>query len=121
MEKEKTSFGWQQISRFRPRWADDIKWENRDGVVLVKAPRTDWRGKLIRWLTGRSAQCQIEFDEIGSFVWELCDGSHTVSEIADALVQQHQLLRREAIASLLQFLSQLHQRRLVRWEEAKNK
>lgn len=108
----------QRWSRQRPCWADGVEWQNREGVVIIKVRRRDWLGRLMRWLTARDVRRQIELDEIASFVWSLCDGQHTVADIAEALMQRYQLLRREAMASLMEFLVQLHRRGLVRWEEA---
>ncbi len=110
----------QQWSRRRPRWADGVEWQQQAELVIIKVRRSDWLGRLMRWLTARDARRQIELDEIASFVWSLCDGQHTVADIADALMQRYQLLKREAMASLTEFLAQLQRRGLVRWEEAKS-
>jgi hypothetical protein len=49
----------------------------------------------------------------------LCDGQHTVGDIAEELIRRYRLMRREAITSLAEFLSQLRRRGLVGWQEAK--
>lgn len=106
---------WQQV---RPLRAEGVRWEERDGTVVITVRRTDWVGRLWGWLSSRPPLRRIELDEIGSLVWALCDGHHTVGDIADALVARYQLLRREALASLTEFLTQLRRRGLVHWEEA---
>ncbi|GBC99213.1 Coenzyme PQQ synthesis protein D [bacterium HR17] len=110
-----TELQWQQV---RPLRADGVAWEERDGVVLITVRRNDWVARLVRWFSGRPLIRRIELDEIGSLVWSLCDGQHTVSDIADRLTARYQLMRREALASLVEFLTQLRRRRLVCWEEA---
>ncbi|HDD63669.1 MAG TPA: PqqD family protein [Thermoprotei archaeon] len=52
-------------------------------------------------------------DEVGSFVWNMCDGKHTVNDIISALMEKYKLHRREAEASLLQYLNMLSQRMLI--------
>lgn len=112
---------WRHWQGVRPQRSDAVFWDERDGTVTLTVPRTDWVGRLLRWLTARPLKRRIELDEIGSLVWKLCDGQHTVGEIADALVQRYQLMRREALASLAEFLTQLRKRGAVRWEEAKER
>ncbi len=109
----------QQFSQKKPRWAEQVEWHQRDEKVIVKIRRSDWFGVLLRWLTSRPVYRQIELDEIGGFVWSLCDGFHSVSDIAQELQKRYQLSRREAFSSLAEFLSQLQKRGLIRWEEAK--
>ncbi len=109
----------QQFSQKKPRWAEQVEWQQRDEKVIVKIRRSDWFGVLLRWLTSRPVYRQIELDEIGGFVWSLCDGFHSVSDIAQELQKRYQLSRREAFSSLAEFLSQLQKRGLIRWEEAK--
>jgi len=55
----------------------------------------------------------IELDRVGAFVWELCDGSRTVKELASALAAHEKLPRREAEHSLALFLKMLAERRLL--------
>ncbi len=107
---------WQQRCPLR---RDQVEWQEREGTVLLRLRRTDWLARLMSWLVSRPLYRQVELDEIGGLVWQLCDGAHTVGDIANALQQRYQLSRREAIASLIQFLEQLHRRGLIAWEEAK--
>lgn len=109
----------QQFSQKKPRWSEQVEWQQRGEKVIVKIRRSDWFGVLLRWLTSRPVYRQIELDEIGGFVWSLCDGFHSVSDIAQELQKRYQLSRREAFSSLAEFLSQLQKRGLLRWEEAK--
>jgi hypothetical protein len=49
-------------------------------------------------------------DEVGSFVWNLCDGEHPVSALVEALVERYKLGKREAEVSLTTYLKQLGKR-----------
>ena len=110
---------WHRWQRVCPQRNGAIRWEERDGKVIITIARTDWLARFLRWLTARPLKRRIELDEIGSLVWKLCDGRHTVGEIAEELVQRYRLMRREALASLAEFLTQLRRRGLVGWQEAK--
>jgi len=56
---------------------------------------------------------RIQLDEIGSIVWELCDGEKTTKEIVDFLCQKYKLLQREAEISLSSYLNSLAKRGLI--------
>ncbi len=114
-QREDTLKQWQQR---RPQRGTQVEWREREGTVLLKVRRSDWLARLLTWLTARPVYRQVELDEVGGFVWQLCDGRHSVADIANALQERYQLSRREALASLIEFLSQLHRRGLITWEEA---
>lgn len=118
MEQEKQ---FQKFSQRRPLWFEQVEWQNLGEKVVLKIRRSDWIALLLRWLTSRPIYRQIELDEIGSFVWRLCDGSHTIADIAKALQQCYQLSRREAFASLSEFLNQLQKRGLIKFQEGNDK
>jgi hypothetical protein len=42
----------------------------------------------------------VVLDSIGAFVWQMCDGKHTISQIIKALQKKHQLTRRGRNVSL---------------------
>ena len=57
-----------------------------DGKVVVERPKPQTRGLRamvdnLRWLMSHP---RIRLDELGSFVWQRCDGVATLSEIAEA-------------------------------------
>ncbi|RLE78217.1 MAG: hypothetical protein DRJ56_00565, partial [Thermoprotei archaeon] len=56
---------------------------------------------------------KILLDKVGSFVWDLCDGEHTVEDIIRELMREYKLHRREAEASLLLYLQMLSKRALI--------
>ncbi len=113
--------GFRQFSQKRPKWLEQVEWQNLGEKVVVKVRRSDFMATLLQWLVSRPIYRQVELDEIGSFVWQLCDGSRTVNEIAESLQQRYQLERREAFASLAEFLNQLQRRGLIKFEEASEK
>jgi hypothetical protein len=56
---------------------------------------------------------KLRFDEIGSYVWELCDGKRTVDEIIQELSKKYNLTRKESEKPLLAFIDLLQKRRLL--------
>lgn len=57
-----------------------------DGKVVVERPKPQTRGLRamvdnLRWLMSHP---RIRLDDLGSFVWQRCDGAATLSEIAES-------------------------------------
>lgn len=63
--------------------------EQSNGAVFLKRPRfkSPWLNKIMVRL-GISPYVHIHLDEFGSFVWNHCNGTRPVSEIADKLHKQ---------------------------------
>lgn len=84
------------------------KWERgEDGLVRILIPR--FTGRLLgRWLMPRLKKpyFKLKLDEIGSFIWERCDGMRTGEEIAGLLAKQFPDLE-DASNRLGQFLAML--------------
>ncbi len=55
-------------------------------VIIVPHPENWLTRKLLP--KPKSPAGRIHLDEIGTFVWEKCDGSHTVQEICEAMVAE---------------------------------
>jgi hypothetical protein len=97
-----------------------VKYELTDDGAALEVPITVRKGAgiLLRIMSfGAKASVpeakRIELDGIGAFVWELCDGTRSVKEIARRLAQRESISRREAEHSLVEFLKTLVRRRLV--------
>ncbi len=89
-----------------------------DGVYILIVPLPP-RG-LFGWLSRifkLPREHRIELDEIGSVVWALCDGRHSVETIVQQLVQQFKLERREVEYSLFVFLNTLARRGFIAYSK----
>ena len=54
-------------------------------------------------------------DSVGTFIWERCDGQHSVAQIAEALVQEYEVDLEEALRDCEQFLKELVQEGILIW------
>jgi len=52
----------------------------------------------------------VALDEVGSFVWEQCDGNNTIDVIVRKIRNKYNLTRKEAETSLLMYMRQLGKR-----------
>ena len=101
----------------RPGRNSLITWEKTEtGETILSVPQGERVGKATRlmakWLSVPNER-RIELDEVGGFVWELCDGTHTVEAIVQRTSKQYKLNRREAEVSVTMFLQMLHGRNFI--------
>lgn len=92
--------------------------QTEDGCTLLKVP-LEVRGGIYRLLSAKletPAYKEVQLEEVGSYVWSLCDGKHTCEAIAAKLKSKFKLTKPEAEASLMSFLSTLAKRRYIVFE-----
>ncbi len=92
-----------------------LKWrESDDEEVTVTLPRReDWVGKLLAFCFYVPESRPLTLDVVGSYVWHMCDGDHTVADMACQLAQEHKLHPKEAEVSLTTFLRDLGKRGMI--------
>ena len=101
-------------SRERPRAGRDKDAEELAEVVVLKVPRrSDRFGNLVAKLFRLPDFRKIELDEIGSDVWEMCDGTRDVEALTKVICAKYRLNRRQGEASVTAYLRMLGERRLV--------
>ena len=83
-------------------------------VMLLKIPRrSDKWGNFVARLFKLPEHRKLELDEIGSDVWELCDGVTTVEALNKAVCEKWQMNRRQGETSVTAYLKMLAERRLI--------
>ena len=99
----------------RPIRNPALEWEALDNgeVQIILPRRRDAMGKLLSSVFYVPQSKPVNLDVVGAQVWKLCDGEHTVNGIAQALMEEHKLHRREAEVSLTEFLKMLGKRNMV--------
>lgn len=95
-------------------WSREVLRDGEPAVALLMIPRRRDRwgnvaAKLFRLPDGR----KLELDEIGSDVWEMCDGTYTVDAVTKAGCAKYRLNRRQGETSVTAYLRMLAERRLV--------
>ena len=98
-----------------------VKWERKDNEVILSVPmREDRVAKVVKAIIKKLKmarelpECrQVGLDDVGSFVWELCDGERTIDGIVQGVSGEYKLTRREAEASVTMFLQTLAKKHLI--------
>src|SRR5207249_834922 len=109
----------------RPGRNSALTWEKREsGEMILTVPQNERVSKLTRlmakWLNAPTERC-VELDEVGGFVWELCDGHHTVETIVQKTSREYKMNRREAEVSVTMFLQMLHERNFIGFYKKSNR
>lgn len=113
--RRKIVFSREQSLASKPLRNRVVAWEHTDkGEIRIWMPRKkSWAAKTIERIFPLPENKEMVLDEIGSFVWELCDGKTTVEGIVVALEKKYKLNRKEVEVSVTQYLRTLAQRGLI--------
>ncbi|KPJ62864.1 MAG: hypothetical protein AMS15_02500 [Planctomycetes bacterium DG_23] len=88
--------------------------EDEEGLVSIKIPRKDTRlVKAMSKMMYVPPSRVISLDEIGSYVWRMCDGQTTVRQIIDDFRKTHKLSRKEAEIFIVTFLRTLAKKGII--------
>ena len=101
----------------RPGRNSLLTWEKRDsGELILTVPhneKANWLAKTLAKFLKAPPERRVELDEVGGYVWELCDGQNTVEAIVQKTGREYKMNRREAEVSVTMFLQMLHQRNFI--------
>jgi len=93
------------------------QWEVNDEKVKLFFHHNKPIEKFMRWLIKKSKVSDIELDEMGSMVWQLCDGNKTVYDIAKAMMERFNDTEQNSIDRLIMFLRYLSRRGWITFEK----
>ncbi|MHC4480314.1 MAG: PqqD family protein [Planctomycetota bacterium] len=114
-KREEPSLGREGALNAKPVLHRLVKVERSDeGTVILQIPRR--QSAMVRAISQWfhiPPYKQVALDELGTFVIELCDGRHTVSEIVEKFSKRFRLSHREAEASMTAFLRTLAKRSVI--------
>lgn len=114
-KKSGLNFTKDDIMKSRPVRNSVIKWEKSEkGEVSLIVPQKDvlWV-KIISKVFMLPNSRVVVLDEVGSFVWTLCDGYNSIDTIVKALCNRYKLTHKEAETSLLEYFRKLGRRGII--------
>ena len=99
----------------RPARNELLSWEKSDrGEAQIIVTRQDtWKVRLLSKMFYVPKERKITLDEVGTEVWNMCDGRTSVAQMIESLGKTYTLDRKEAEVSLLSYLKTLGQKRFV--------
>lgn len=114
--KNKTSLSREQSLKAIPIRNEKIlaELDEDTGEMLLLIPRRDDRWvRLLARVFYVPPHKKVSLDELGTTVWNLCDGKNSVREIVGQFAEKYKLSRKEAEVSLTEFLRQMARKRLI--------
>lgn len=114
-KKPEKTFPREELLRLKPVRNPYLKWkksETGEVVITLELKKTK-KTKFLSKLFPTPKEKRISLDKIGTFVWDRCDGKHTVEQITKELEDEYKMMRQEAEISLTTFLQQLSKRRFI--------
>lgn len=105
----------EQAFEARPVRNPSLKWRlnDEDNVEVIIPRRGDRVGRALGFLFYVPESRPLVLDEVGSRVWQLCDGERTVEEVVETLRDEYKLDRREVEVSLTEYLRTLGKRGMI--------
>ena len=99
----------------RPARNEALEWEkNEAGEARITLVRQDnWKTRLLSKVFYIPRERTITLDEVGTEVWQMCNGRTSVAQMIQSLRDKYQLDRKEAEVSLLSYLKTLGQKRFI--------
>ncbi len=115
LHKPKPALSQQEALEVRPLRNPSLKWKrNEEGNVVITLPRRrDWKGRLLGSFFAIPESRPVVLDEVGSFVWEHCDGDRSVNELVKALCEEYNLNPKEVRVSLMEYMRMLGKRAMI--------
>lgn len=114
-KKSGLNFTKDDIMKSRPIRNSVIKWEQSEkGEVSLIIPQKNvlWVRIISKIFMLPNSRVVI-LDEVGSFVWSLCDGYNSIDTIVKALCNRYKLTHKEAETSLLEYFRKLGRRGII--------
>lgn len=92
-----------------------VKWERKGEEIILTIPlRDDKIARLIKkYMKNVPDFRQMGLDDVGSTVWELCDGVRDINGVVETISKDYKLTRREAEASVTMFMQTLAKKHLI--------
>ena len=104
-----------QALAIKPLHNPNLAWKyNEEGhVVATLTRRGRLTGRLINFFLAVPEERPVVLDEVGSFVWKMCDGEHSIEQVIEALADKYKLTRREVEVSVNEYLRMLAKRGMI--------
>ena len=99
----------EEILGLRPVRHPDLAWRSWDGEVVILSPAGHSPSAPAEQQDG----AEHDLNEVGSRIWELCDGAHSVLEIAQAIVGEFEVDEETARRDAAEFVQGLLAQRLL--------
>lgn len=115
MFRRQPKIGREAMLKSKPARNEALTWEKNDNdeVVITIERREDWKARILSKIFWIPPSRTMMLDQIGTQVWDMCDGKTTVDAMIRKLSKDHKLNLKEAEVSLLTYLKSLGKKHLI--------
>jgi hypothetical protein len=115
LRKRPPDIGRENVIQSIPLRNTAITWEidDKNEVSLVIPQKEKLWVKITSKIFMIPDKRVVVLDDVGSFVWTLCDGKNSIEHIMRRLCNKYNLTRKEAEVSLLTYMRQLGKRGFI--------
>lgn len=109
-----------QLLAMKPLRNPLLLWDEHEGRVILRVQhgkKGNWKMRLAHVFVPLPEERAVELDAIGSDVWLMIDGEHTIGQIAQTLAKKYKLENREAELSVQQYFKDLGRRGYIGFAE----
>lgn len=90
-----------------PKRNEKISWKELDGKVTLIIFRNSLFEKVMHKIFKKAKVVKLDLEDIGSYVWTLCDGSNNIYEISEKVEKKYGEKAKPTIERLIQYLNML--------------
>lgn len=97
-----------------------LLWDEHEGIVTLRVQhgrKGNWKMRMMHVLVPLPEERPVLLDTIGSDVWLMIDGEHSLGQIAHTLAKKYKLENREAELSVQQYFKDLARRGYIGFAE----
>lgn len=91
----------------------EIEWEKKENLIILVINRNKVFDKIMQKIFKSPKSVNIQLDELGSFVWEKCDGVSNIRDICEAVKQRFGKEAEPAMERLLTYIKILINNNLI--------
>ncbi|WP_051931945.1 PqqD family protein [Clostridium sp. KNHs214] len=92
----------------------EIQWERKENLITLVINRNKAFDKVMQKIFKSPKSVNIELDELGSFVWEKCDGVSNIKDICESLEKRFGKEADPAMERLLTYIKILINNNLIK-------
>ncbi|WP_138204391.1 PqqD family protein [Haloimpatiens lingqiaonensis] len=92
----------------------EIQWEKRENSIILIINRDKLIDRIMQKIFRTPKSVNIQLDELGSFVWEKCDGISNIKDICESLKEKFGKGAEPAMERLLTYIKILINNNLIK-------
>ena len=105
----------------RPLRSEQLKWSEEDGSVVLQVENKGVWNRLAQKILKKPKVSYIHLDEMGSFIWPLCNGEQTLFEIGQAVEERFGEDAQPLFERLVTYMQTLESYRFIHFDAREGK